>query len=233
MNSVNLIPAPRLAAKRRRVHMRRCAVACAAWAVVSVVAAGVAHAMCRQADDPQADERLAAVADEIARTERAIVAVKVQLAAAQSTLRANEAIANQPDWSVLLAMLAKGIRNDVVLMKCHVHPSGAPGTFRPEPRRSPAALSNSSPAGAGAAVAAAEAGPFELEASGYAQTLTAAHRFVGDLEKSGLFARVTLQETKGDAYAGRPAINFRLKCSLDETAATAPPVSAQASVDKQ
>src|SRR4051812_37846292 len=138
MNSVNLIPAPRLAAQKRRVHLRRCAAACCAWAVASALAAGAAHAMWRQAEDPQSDERLSVVSDDIERTERAIAGAKLKLAAAQSTLRANEAIANQPDWSILLALLARGVGDDVVLRSCHVRPAGA-GGGRAETRRPVAA----------------------------------------------------------------------------------------------
>ena len=233
MKSVNLIPAHRTAAKRRRVHLRRCAAGCAAWAVLSAVAAGAAHAMWRTADDSVAAERLAAVNDEIERTERAIASARVKLAAAQSTLRANQAIANQPDWSILLAVLAKGIGDDVVLKSCHVRPIPAAGS--PEARRSaaPAAVAPGAPAGSGSGTLS-EAGPFELEASGVARTLASAHRFVGDLEKTGLFARVTLMDTTRDQYTGKPAIAFRLKCSLDEpTAAPSGGEGAQAGIDKR
>jgi hypothetical protein len=246
MNSVNLIPAPRLAARKRRVHLRRCAAACCGWAVASALAAGAAHAMWRPVDDPQSDERLAVVSDDIERTERAIAGVKIRLAAAQSTLRANEAIASQPDWSILLAVLARGIGDDVVLRSCHVHPAGANGG-RVDGRRAvavapPVAPSPAAPvpavgvgAGTSATVTAAEeALPFVLEASGVARTLASAHRFVNDLEKTGLFARVSLLDTTRDSVISDGAIAFRIECSLDEPAApSAPAGGAQAAVDKR
>src|SRR3954454_17334622 len=107
MKSVNLIPAPRRVAKLRRIHLRRCAVACAGWAVLCAVAAASSHALWRNPEDMQAEDRYATVSEDIERTDRAIAAVRAQLAAAQSTLRAHEAIADQPDWSVLLALLAQ------------------------------------------------------------------------------------------------------------------------------
>src|SRR2546421_12625776 len=106
MKSLNLIPAPRRAAKQRRIHLRRCAVACAGWAVLSVSAAASSHALWRDAEEAQAEDRYATVSEDIERTDRAIAAVRSQLAAAQSTLRAHEAIANPPDWSILLAGVA-------------------------------------------------------------------------------------------------------------------------------
>ena len=211
MKSVNLIPAPRIVAKQRRVHVRRCAAGCAVWGVLSVIAAGVAHATWRPANDPLAGERLAAVMGDIERTERAITATRVQLAAAQSTLRANEAIASQPDWSVLLAVLARAIKDDVVLQSCHVHPAGTTPGSRAELRRVVA------PA-AGTGGAAVEATSFVLDAKGMAKNLAAAHRFVDDLEHTGLFARVTLLNTTQEAYLAGEATAFNIECSLDEPA---------------
>src|SRR5678816_1462833 len=110
MDGINLIPAPRLAARRRRVHRRYCAAGCAAWAVLSVALAGAAHVIWH-ADDPQAAERLAQVTEEMQRTERVTTGLRAQLAAAQSTLRANQAIVSQPDWSILLALLGREVGN--------------------------------------------------------------------------------------------------------------------------
>jgi hypothetical protein len=238
MNSVNLIPAPRLAAQKRRVHLRRCAAVCCAWAVASAVAAGAAHAMWRQVEDPQSEERLAAVADDVERTDRAIATARMQLAAAQSTLRANEAIASQPDWSILLAVLARGIGDDVVLRSCHVHPAGGTAGRRPEARRTAVAPAAPSPTGAGATATTAagpieESVPFVLEANGMARTLAAAHRFLNDLEKTGLFARVSLLDTTREPYLTEGAIAFRLECSLDEPAPVPPAGGVQAAIDKQ
>jgi len=240
MNSVNLIPAPRLTTQKRRAHLRRCAAICCAWAVASALAAGAAHAMWRPVEDSQFEERLAAVSDDIERTDRAIAGARIQLAAAQSTLRANEAIASQPDWSILLAVLARGIGDDVVLRSCHVHPAGGVAGRRPEARRpvavTPAAPQPAAgPSGAPAApVAAEEVAPFVLEANGIARTLASAHRFVRDLEKTGLFARVSLLDTTREPFLTEGAIAFRLECSLDELTPTVPPPGgAQAAVDKR
>jgi hypothetical protein len=202
--------------------------------------------MWRQVDDPQSDERLAVVSDDIERTERAIAGAKIRLAAAQSTLRANEAIASQPDWSILLAVLARGIGDDVVLRSCHVHPAGTNGgradgrrAVAVAPAAAPAPATPASAAGAGAGagaivIAAEEPPPFVLEASGVARTLASAHRFVNDLEKTGLFARVSLLDTTRDSAISDGAIAFRIECSLDEPAGSSPPTGgAQAAVDKR
>lgn len=225
MKSVNLIPAPRQVAKRRRVHLRRCAAMCAAWAVLLVVAAVAIRVVWGGDGDAQAGDRLAAVSDDIARTERAMAETRNQLAAAQSTLRAHEAIANQPDWSILLAVLARKIGDDVVLKGVRVHPAGASASAaRTDPRRTTvmAAPGAGGPGGAGGPIAEP---PFVLEASGMAKTHAAANRFVLELEKTGLFAKVTLLDTAREPFLVGEAIAFRLECSLDEpgnASATAP-----------
>jgi hypothetical protein len=215
MKSINLIPAPRRAARRRKLHLRRCTIGCAVWGVLSLAAAGAAQAIWR-GDEPQADERLAKVGEEMRRTEAAIAAVRQQLTAAQSTLRANQGIASQPDWSILLALLGKTISPDrpgeeTVLKSCVVRPAHLPrgqATPRTDPRR-PAAQAPAEPA-------VSNAVPYVLEASGMARSHAAANEFVLRLEKTGLFSKVTLLDTARESFLDKDAIAFRIECALDQ-----------------
>ena len=209
MNGINLIPAPRRAARRRRQHMCYCAAGCAAWALLSLAAAGFAHALW-PSGDPRAAERLAEVTAEMQRTERAVAALHSQLAAARSTLRANQAIACQPDWSILLGLLGQQVGDNVVLKSCNVRTGARPVAprrgeprrvgGRPEPEPSPAA---------------GEA-PFVLEASAIAVDHASANRFVLRLEQTGLFSKVTLLDTAREPFFDRNAIAFRLECTLNQ-----------------
>lgn len=218
MNGINLIPAPRRAAKRRRAHLRYCVAGCAAWAVVSVGVAIVARAV-SPAEDLQAAERLAKVGEEMQQTERVITGLRTQLAAAESTLRSNQAIAAQPDWSILLGLLGQQVGNDVVLKSCHVRPGiarvGAP--TRVEPRRPSGRTQPEAVAGK-----AAEATPFVLEASGMAFDHAAANKFVLRLEQTGLFSKVSLLDTAREPFFDKNLIAFRLECALNQ----APPAEA-------
>lgn len=219
MKNINLIPAPRRAAKRRRVHLRRCVVGCAAWAVVSAGAAAVSRAVWR-ADDPQAVERLAKVSQEMEQTERGIAAVRAKLAAAQATLRANQSIAAQPDWSIVLALMGKQVGNDVVLKNCLVRPSqgarnGAGAAARPDFRRGPV-RGQSAPSAATAA--SAQATPYVLETSGLAENHASANQFILRLEQTGLFSRVTLLDTARESFLDGNKVAFRVECLLDQSA---------------
>lgn len=225
MTSVNLIPAPRLAARRRRTHLRRCAAGCVVWSLLSVAAGGASRAYWRD-DDPQADERLAKVVDESRRTEKVIAAVRAELDAAESALRANEAIAHQPDWSILLALLAQNVGDEVVLKNCGVRPAD-PNRPAPhsEPRRTQPA--RSMPAQPAAPANVRPAPCFVFEASGVARSHAAANQFLLRLERTGLFSRVSLLDTAREPFLDREAIAFRLECALQERPADASTAAAR------
>ena len=214
MKNINLIPAPRRAAKRRRVHLRRCAILCAAWGVLSLCAAVFAHAVWR-GEDPRAAEQLARVNQEMEQTERNTVEAKAKLAAAQSTLRANQAVLAQPDWSIVLALMGKQVRNDVVLKNCNVRPAnGARAAYaapRPDARRGPARQAEAS------APPPAESVPYVLEASGLADSHAAANQFILRLERTGLFSKVTLLDTAREAFLDGNRVAFRVECALDQS----------------
>ena len=209
MKSVNLIPAPLRAAKCRRAHLRRCTIACAVWGALSFGAAAMCHALWGGGTTIEADERLAKAEDDIKRTERAIGIAKRQLDAAQSALRANQEIANQPDWSILLAILAQKVGDEVVLRSCRVRPADARATTLPQGR---AAGGQQPPGSSGHA---ARQAPFVLEAQGMAKSHKAANAFILALEDTRLFSRVTLLDSAREAFLDSEAIAFRVECSLD------------------
>ena len=214
MKSINLIPAPRRAARRRRAHLRRCTAACCAWAALSVAATVASHAVWHDRQ-PQSAERLAKVSQEMEQTERAIAHVRAKLASAQSTLRANQAITTQPDWSIVLALLGKQAKGDIVLKTCNVRPAtGTRGVLvsppRPDQRRPTARQTGDGPA-------QPEAPPYLLETSGLASSHAAANQFILRLEQTGLFSKVTLLETAREAFLDGNKVAFRVECTFDQS----------------
>ena len=229
MNGINLVPAPRLAARRRRAHRRYCIAGCAGWAVLSLALAGAAHAIWHE-QDPQAAERLAKVTEEMQRTERVTTGLRTQLAAAQSTLRANQGIVSQPDWSILLGILGREVGNDVVLKSCRVRvgvPSRgaapAPAAPRADARR-PGNRQSAPPSPPEPAASQPPEPTFILESSGMALDHAAANRFLLRLEQTGLFSKVTLLDTTREPFFDKNAIAFRLECALNPS----PPAEAPA-----
>src|SRR5207302_2753195 len=116
VNSVNLIPASRRDAKRRRRHLRWCAGGCATYAL-AVGACCLACTSLWGGSDP-AREELVKVNAEIEKSNHTMASVRADAATANSTLTVTRAIADQPDWSTLLALLSQNVRDDIVLRSC-------------------------------------------------------------------------------------------------------------------
>ena len=211
MKAINLIPAARIEARRRRAQWVRCFAACGVYGVLVMAAC----ALCRlpyAKNDPTVKEKLVEADVEVDRAGKTIVLVREQLALAEATLRASRSISEQPDWSGLMALLAAKAGDEIVLKTCLVRPKD------PDRGVDYRALG---PAAEGAARAAPPA-PAEpsmaLGLSGLGLSQAAVSQFVLNLERTGLFARVALIDTSRAALDRTDAIAFRIECSLDEPA---------------
>ena len=88
MKPINLIPAARMEARRRRAHWLRCAGGCAAYSVLLLVACVLAR-LAYGKGDPTVHEKLAESETVVNRTGKSIITVNEQLAVAEATLRAS------------------------------------------------------------------------------------------------------------------------------------------------
>jgi hypothetical protein len=202
MKTVNLIPAARRDAKWRRRHRKACAAACCAYAVLLACALGVTYVVLSGGGGESIGDRLASTEAEIGRLEQQATAARAELAASKATIEANRTVAEQPDWSILLALLAKTTGEDVVLRSVLVAPPpnapvpaaatpGKPGTPPPLPE-------------------------VVLELAGIGQSQLAVSQHVLRLEQTGLFSKVTLLDTGREAYLNSNVIAFRLQCQFGE-----------------
>ncbi|HWE93454.1 MAG TPA: hypothetical protein VG269_05715 [Tepidisphaeraceae bacterium] len=210
MRSVNLIPAPRRDAKRLRRHMRWCMAACGACATAVIVAA-VGCRVIWGGGEPGLDRQLTIAEEEVRRADASFAAARTELAAANAAAAADRQIAGQPDWSLLLALVADRAGKEVVLKSLAVGPRPGPAI---EVKPIPVPGKGASPA-----VAAPPRG-LVLTASGLGKSQPAVTQFVLRLERTGLFARVRLLDTSRESFLADEATAFRLECSLDEPAAT-------------
>lgn len=199
--NVNLIPTVRREAKRRRRRRAVCAVACGAYAALLACGLGAAHLLWdADVDGLPAGQRLAATEEDIRRLERQDGEARAKLAKTRATLEANRVVAEQPDWSVLLALLARTTGEDVVLQAVSVAPP-LPGGAASTP----------------AAASANTAKPLSdvvLELTGVGQSQLAVSRHVLRLEQTGLFAKVALIDSNRQPFLNNPAIAFRLQCTF-------------------
>src|SRR5687768_10000156 len=105
MKKVNLLPSPRRQAKRLRAALRRCVGACSAYAVL-LAAACVAGRAAWDHADPAVAGRLEELAAQIHQAERDIGTARAELTTVNSLLQSTRTVADQPDWGLLLALMA-------------------------------------------------------------------------------------------------------------------------------
>jgi Tfp pilus assembly protein PilN len=205
MKTVNLIPAARRDAKRSRRRRTVCAAACCAYAMLLACGLAGTYVMLSGSGGGESTQAsLAATDAEIDRLEKQAGAARGDLSAANATIEANRTVAEQPDWSVLLALLANTTGEDVVLRSVLVAPP--PNSPAPPPP----------PTTPGKSALAPPQPEVVLELSGIGQSQLAVSQHVLRLEQTGLFAKVTLLDTAREAFGTHTVIAFRLQCQFGE-----------------
>lgn len=232
MKPVNLIPARRLIARQRQRHVRRCIVICASWgfvvAGVCALGQGVVPSTTGGGEEgggaTSLPARLERAGKDVEAAQQTVIVARDELANAQATLRATLAIADQPDWSTLLALIGRATGDDVVLRTFELQPRAQAGSAASV---APKVIAKTTAAGTASATSPKDGG-FVLSASGLAQSQLAVTQFVLRLEKVGLFSKVTLLDTSREPFRETEATSFRLECVIDTASAaatTAPPVA--------
>ena len=194
MNSVNLIPLDRQLREERRERVR-------AWgltvAVVTCIV-GLAYAVAAlgpsdsAAPAPSAFSKAAA---EVARANQEAGPLRAQLASLNEQLEARHIVTDQPDCSVLLALLARAVDDDVVLNQCeliHATSANAPQSE-------------------------------VLKISGYARTQPSVAGFMLQLEGTGIFKSVQLVRSSDQPLLSARAAAFQVQCVLGAPAGRGAP----------
>ncbi|HZL38511.1 MAG TPA: PilN domain-containing protein [Tepidisphaeraceae bacterium] len=207
---MNLIPASRRDAKRRRLHTRWCAAGCAVYAAAALAGA-VACQLSWGGARPALAAQIHAADEQVSRAKARAAVTHAHLAAAHTAMDADRQIAEQPDWSHLLGVLARQSGDQIVFNSCAVGPNL-------QADASPAAV----PPAAKTPGSGASRTALALTVSGFGRSQLAISQFVLRLEKTGLFARVAVQ-THRETYLGGEAVSFQLICSLDEPAGKGTP----------
>jgi len=139
---------------------------------------------------------------------RMILALHQELAEAEQKLRSARAVGKQPNWGVLLALLAENLGDEVVLSHCKLAPVGgarrdarSEKAIEPEGKTGPAATPNRQ---------------YLLDLGGFARSQAAASGFVLRLERTGLFDQVRPIKTSRQTLLNSSAVAFRVECLLDE-----------------
>ncbi len=196
--AVNLIPIRRLRLRRRAGRMHRWAAVASGYAALWL-AAFAATRLVSAADDRELTEGLARMQGLGDRARATVAGLESELREAKAGLEASLAVGRQPDWSVLLALLAEVLGDEVVLRSVRLEPLAA------EAGRSGAA-----------------AGAIRVELSGIARTHHAATRFVLRLDSIPLFIGLKLTDTRSEPFLEDQAIAFRILGTIDAGARGVP-----------
>ena len=197
MVSQDLMPAHRRGAKRRRRRLRRWAMICGAYAAVLLASYGLAESVWGRGGRAITEE-FERTKLEINTTREQIAELHAKLFEAQRLQSANRVLSDQPDWSLLLAMLSKTLQEEIVLSSCHLKPAGQ----------------GRSPVGVLSGPTADPKGGFLLGLRGYGRSQAAVARFVLRLEQTGLFQEVKTMKRTREAFLDAEAVAFQLECLL-------------------
>lgn len=196
---VNLIPLPRILARRRTTLIRRWTWAGSLYAAGLVAGYGAAVAAWdydRGALQDHLESETRANADRRSNQK----SLEARLARERTVLAANRAVGDQPNWALLLSLISAGSERQIVLQSCHVEPapeSGETATTRIDAKPSDR-----------------EAVCYTVKLRAIAKDQAAVSAFALRLESSGLFTRVELVESRREVFLDADAVRFRLDCRL-------------------
>ena len=208
MSGVNLIPA-------RRRHARRMQKRCMAW-IITALGCGVAltvGCMALRARVPEAvktDQNLTRVESQIADINTRLKMVSKSATQVEQDRIVVEFLLDQPDWSLLLKTLASKTRDRAVLQEIRLKSSkdNSPVTA--------AAVGSPAITGKSPVKLLNLPSQFTVELRGFCKTPADVSLFVSDLEKLGLFQKVSLVRTSREPLLGSVAFNFDLECMLSD-----------------
>lgn len=193
--AVNLLAARRVEALRRRRRTRAWSLTLAAY-VLAIFAVWSGFAASMQMDSPA--KALADVQVRLDARTTEQQSLTAELAKLRSQADLADAVADHPDWSLLLRLIAGANGEAVALNRITLITTPAPSTVK----------GSDLP----------EHGPWSLSMAGLAPSQRAASEFVARLEALNLFASVTLTETRERAgVAGdSPQVDFAVVCTMTE-----------------
>jgi hypothetical protein len=205
MSDVNLIPACRLAGKRRRARLYVWVTVCGVYA--SLVAAGsLTFQVARAGEDRRQTEQLDAVAQRIEQENRTMLDLRRQLAETHTAVETTKAIHGQPDWSKLLIGLSTQLGEEIVLSRYQLTTLTADNKVV-------------NVEGSGSLIAM-PLGVFltgcrhTMMLKGFGKSQESVSRFVLGLEGSGVFDLVRLVSSSRQTFLNGEAVSFSIECHL-------------------
>jgi Tfp pilus assembly protein PilN len=212
--TVDLIPSPRRALRKRRLRTRLWTAGLSGYvAVLAALLGGTAAAW--ETDNRTPAAQLSHVEMENDLRRRDSSRLTASIIERQRELAASRSVEHQPDWSILMGLLARAMGPDAALRTAQLSQEVVEAKA---PVSAAAAAPTEAAGGAADPKAGAEPAPparaFTLRLTGVARSQGAVSGVVQSLEASGVFSRVELQEARREAGAGADAIAFNIFCRL-------------------
>jgi Tfp pilus assembly protein PilN len=198
VNSVNLIPARRLAAKEASRRTRQWIGGATAYLVLLIGVAVVLRGPGRS-DASEISARLAAVGTRIEKTEREIQATRSRILAEERLLAAGKMVGDHPDWSLLLDVLAVHRGGAIVLDSIAVIPTNADGSAQQSTALAVSPVNEA----------------YLIRILGVGDDQGAVTAFALALQNTGVFERVNLIRSAASEATGPSRTSFTIECSLN------------------
>jgi hypothetical protein len=209
LRPVNLVPAPRryASAARKRAY-RWC------WGVgIYASLLLTAFVACSAVVSGEADDKspmIEKTTRQIDELTNAANAIRPQLTEAQTRLTVARTVGDQPDWSLLLAILSSTVDDNIVLTNTKLDVAAeTQATPKPAARASSKTETASAPA---------QPTILKLTLQGMGRSPAAVTQFVLRIERLGLFERVELARSSRQTVGSIDANVFRVECVLQRSA---------------
>jgi len=186
MNAVNLIPIHRQLRDARSARVRGWSWAAGGLGVLLVMAWTYCAMAPSQAVAPPAEAFTKATA-EISKANEESAVLRRQLAALRDQALSARGITDQPDFSILLALLSRAIGQDVVLNRCELSQDNGKATSAPDE---------------------------VLKISGFARNQPTVAAFMLELESTGIFKSVTLVRSNEEPWMDQKVAGFQVHCVI-------------------
>jgi len=204
-HDVNMIPPARLQAKRLKTRWRLWAHLGGAYGILLAVVLSSAYALWSE-DDSAVRQELQSASQRIENGSTSIIEERKHLAVTTAVFQTTQVIKDQPDWSRLLALLAEGLGEDVVLSGCRLlalDDQAGDLMAHIEPLQGTSATSLAF-------------GPrqYQLQVTGFGKTRHSVSELTLRLERTGLFASVRCIRSDRQPFLDGEAMAFYVECQL-------------------
>lgn len=203
MHDVNLIPAGRLARRRRNARLRIWAAVCGAYVMCLIAGSATLQAL-RASEDRSLNGQLATLTRQVEEGSVDLLETRKELAEATAAQETTRAIHNQPDWSRLFLALSERFGDEIVLSRCQLTTLTADNKAATEQW--------------GSSMSTRPLGSLLLECrhtlllSGFGTSQEAVSQFVLRLEATGVFHLVRLVSSSRQSFLDKEAVAFSVEC---------------------